>query len=197
TIAYLPGTAPELSPDDLPRAAIESCRLLHLNGRHWQACLQAAGVRLSFDGGAGRFRPEMRELVPLCHIAIVAREFAEHYTGERELEAAARLLLREGPELVVVTDGSRGSWVHARGESPFHQPAFRASQLIDTTGCGDAYHGGFLYGLLQDWDLRRSAAFASATAALNAQYLGGRPGLPHLAEVESFLKTAGILDTRA
>ncbi|MEW6567160.1 MAG: PfkB family carbohydrate kinase, partial [Chloroflexota bacterium] len=42
TIAYLPGTAPELSPDDLPRAAIESCRLLHLNGRHWQACLQAA-----------------------------------------------------------------------------------------------------------------------------------------------------------
>ncbi len=196
TIVYLPGTTPELSPSLLSRQAIESCRILHLNGRHWEACLEvarwrrSAGALTSFDGGAGRFLPEMRELVPLCQLVIVARQFAAEYTGTDEPEAAASSLLGEGPALVAITDGARGSWVHAPPEPLFHQPAYRVPQLVDTTGCGDAYHGAFLFGLLQTWDLRRTAAFASACAALNGQHLGGRRGLPSKAEVEAFLQTA-------
>lgn len=196
TIVYLPGTTPELSASALPREVIEACRILHLNGRHWEACVQAArwrravGALTSFDGGAGRFRPEMRELVPLCQIAIVARQFAAEYTGTQEPDVAAASLQQEGPELVVITDGARGSWVSAPEQPVFHQPAYRVPHLVDTTGCGDAYHGAFLFGLLQGWDLRRIAAFASATAAINAQHLGGRRGLPGPANVEAFLQTA-------
>lgn len=203
TIAYLPGTTPDLSPSMLPRQAIESCRILHLNGRHWKACLEAArwrqasGALTSFDGGAGRYRPAMRELLPLCQVAIVARAFAADYTGTDDPAQASECLRRDGPELVVITDGARGSWVRAKDEPFFHQPAYRLPYLVDTTGCGDAYHGAFLFGLLQTWDLRRTAAFASACAALNARQLGGRRGLPDRAEVEAFLQTAEALPSIA
>jgi len=196
TIIYLPGTTPEIHPQALAPGLIESARILHLNGRHWDACLAAsrrareAGVRVSFDGGAGRFRPEIRQLMPLVDIAIVARDFAAKYTGEEAPTRAAQSLLREGPGLVVVTDGVRGSWV-APAEVPiFHQPAFQAHPLVDTTGCGDAYHGAFLFALLGGRPLEDAAALASAAAALNAQHLGARQGLPTLEEAETFLASS-------
>jgi sugar/nucleoside kinase (ribokinase family) len=193
TIVYLPGTTPELSAADVPAGLIESARFLHLNGRHWDACLEAvrrakgSGARVSFDGGADRFRPEMRRLLPMVDLAIVAHDFAEKYTGETDTAKAAAALLGEGPGLVVITDGTRGSWIFPESEAAFHQPAFRASPTVDTTGCGDAYHGAFLYGLLHELTLHQAAAFASAAAALNARRLGGRSGLPRLADVEEFL----------
>jgi sugar/nucleoside kinase (ribokinase family) len=197
TIVYHPGTTPELSPFDLPRALIESARVLHVNGRHWRACLEAsawareAGVGVSFDGGAHRYRPEMRALLPLTDVCIVARDFAQRYTGETEAPKAAVLLLEQGPDLVAITDGVRGSWVHARGQGAFYQPAYLLPQVVDTTGCGDSFHGAFLFGLLKGIGLKETASLASAVAALNSQRLGGREGLPSLGQVEEFLSGRG------
>jgi len=193
-IVYAPGTAPELSPNDLPRAAIEQARFLHVNGRHWDACLQAiawaraANVQVSFDGGANRYRPEIRKLVPLTDVCIVARDFATQYTGETEVRQSAKALLAIGPSLVVITEGIQGSWISTRDGTFFHQPAFRFPQTIDSTGCGDSYHGAFLFGLLQHWSLEKTARWASAVAALNSQALGGRSGLPTYEQVEHFLE---------
>jgi sulfofructose kinase len=195
-IVFYPGTAPELSPADLPRPEIESARFLHVNGRHWEACLEAcrwartAGVPVSFDGGAHRYRPELRQLVPLTDVCIVARDFAEKYTQAADIRQAAEALLREGPRLVAITDGVRGSWVRSREGEFFHQPAYLLPDVVDTTGCGDSYHGAFLFGLLQGWELKRAAALASAVAALNSRHLGGRGGLPTLEQAEAFL--AGV-----
>lgn len=193
SIVWAPGTVAELSPADLPRAAIASARMLHLNGRHWGACVEAvsiareAGVKVSFDGGAGRYRPELRQLLSLTDICIVARDFAEKYSDETEIEKAAGMLLNSGPELVVVTAGIQGSWIYARGGRSFHQPAYLLPKVVDTTGCGDSYHGAFLFGLLREMDLERTAAFASAVAALNSQQLGGRSGLPTYEQAQAFL----------
>lgn len=193
-IVYAPGTAPELSLSDLPRVAIEHAKFLHVNGRHWDACWQAvewaraAKVQVSFDGGANRYRPEIRELVPLTDVCIVARDFAEQYTGETDVRKSAEVLLALGVWLVVITDGVKGSWISARDGIFFHQPAFRFPQTIDTTGCGDSYHGAFLFGLLQQWSLEKTALWASAVAALNSQALGGRAGLPTFKQVENFLE---------
>jgi sugar/nucleoside kinase (ribokinase family) len=175
---------------------IESARFLHLNGRHMGACLEAsrrakaAGVRVSFDGGADRYRPEMSQLLPLVDVAIVARDFAEKCTGEADPAQAAAALRRLGPGFVVITDGIRGSWIFPASGAPFHQPAYRAKPTVDTTGCGDAYHGTFLYALLKDFPLRQAAAIASAAAALNARELGGRRGLPTWPEVRAFLQSS-------
>ena len=193
SIAYAPGSAPELSATDISRDVIASARFLHLNGRHWQACLQACQyarehrTQISFDGGAHRYRPQMRQLVPLTDICIVARDFAERYTQETEIQKAGERLLGEGPSLVVITDGTRGSWIHPRQGQPFHQPAYLMPDVVDTTGCGDSYHGAFLFGLSRGLDLEQTAALASAVAALNSQGLGGRSALPDLDQVTAFL----------
>jgi sulfofructose kinase len=194
TIVWSPGTAPELSVHEVPWTAIEQAMYLHVNGRHGDVCRQACeyarqhGVQVSFDGGAGRYREETRRLVPLSDVCIVAREFASLYTGEAEPGRAGPALLAAGPSLVAITDGLRGSWVFARDGTCFHQPAFRV-EVVDTTGCGDCYHGAFLFGLSRGMELRRAAALASAAAALNARALGGRKGLPTLAEVDAFVSS--------
>ena len=193
TIVYHPGSAGEPQPEDLPRFWIENARMIHINGRHWAVCMQAvewareSHVLVSFDGGANRFRPEMKELVPLTDICITARDFAEKHTQRQKIQHAGEVFLAEGPGLVVITDGTRGSWIFSKDGRMFHQPAYQMPNVIDTTGCGDAYHGGFLFGLLQRWDLVRTASFASAVAAFNAGALGGRAGLPGLTEVQDFL----------
>jgi sugar/nucleoside kinase (ribokinase family) len=96
-------------------------------------------------------------------------------------------LLDAGPSLVVITDGTKGSWVYPGSGQGFHQPAFLLRDVVDTTGCGDSYHGAFLFGLLKGMDLHETAALASAVAALNTQHLGGRWGLPTLECVRTFL----------
>jgi sugar/nucleoside kinase (ribokinase family) len=197
TIIHRPGSAPELRPHELPRGLIERARILHMNGRHLQASLEAArwardsGVGVSFDGGAHRYRPELREAVRLTDYCIVARDFAEQYTRAADLPAAAGALLAEGPSLAVITDGVRGSVVASRAGDLFHQRAFPVPRVVDTTGCGDSYHGAFLFGLLRGYPLRQTAALASAVAAINAQHLGGRAGLPSLEQARGFLRQQG------
>jgi len=197
SIVYAPGTAPDITPAELPMDAIASAKYLHLNGRHWEAGLEAvriarrAGVQVSFDGGAGRYRPELDALVPLTDICIVARDFAEKHTREADIRTAAETLLRMGPGLVAITDGARGSWVLERGGRFFHQPAYLFPGAVDTTGCGDSYHGAFLFGLLRGMALEKTAALASAVAALNSQALGGRGGIPTYAQARDFLADRG------
>lgn len=193
SIVFMPGNTPEYPVSEISFRKISAAKILHLNGRHWETCVKActyarqAGVTISFDGGAHRFRPELKELVPMTDICIVAREFAEQYTGRTGIEKAARGLMNEGPALVVITDGIRGSWIFQGEDTAFHQPAYTVQNVVDTTGCGDAYHGAFLFGVLRSMDLRTTASLASAVASMNARHLGGRTGLPRLEEVQEFI----------
>jgi sulfofructose kinase len=197
-ILFMPGLAPELALSELQKSAIRSAKLIHLNGRHWKACLEAAELarklklRVSFDGGANRFRPEMKTLIPLTNICIVAKEFAEKYTGEDIPSKSADLILKEGPEIAVVTDGINGSWVCTREGVSIHQPAFLFPGTVDTTGCGDSYHGAFLFGLLKGYSAGKAATIASAVAAMNTQHLGGRAGIPTFGDAASFLLANGF-----
>ncbi len=182
-IVFFPcsGAEPVFEP-----AMLEGTRLLHLNGRHENAaraavkCAQENGIEISFDGGAGRFRESIRDLLEASHVRIVSRDFAEKATGQVELEAMAAALLQGPARVVVITEGIKGSHVWLPGGVYHHQPAFAASPLVDTTGCGDVYHGAFLHGWLCGWEAGRCAEHASRLAAKNAEGLGGR----HVLRVE-------------
>jgi sulfofructose kinase len=195
TIAYVPATGPAFALSASQRVLLGRTRLLHVNGRFLDACLEAAKIvrrgsgQVSFDGGAHRYQPALRQLLPLVDICIVARDFAEQFSGQLNRNTAAAMLQAAGPELVVITDGINGSWVYPPQQPSFHQPAFIMPQVVDTTGCGDSYHGAFLFGLLRGIGLQACARLASAVAALNTQRLGGRAALPTLSEAESFLAT--------
>jgi len=188
---------PRVKPEDLvleeaDRAYIQAARVLHLDGQFLPAAVQAArwmreaGGQICFDGNHPR--PGLAELLPLVDWLVVADSFPTRVTRLDDPEAAARELLALGPQVLVVTEGLKGCQVWTATEH-FQVPAFPV-EAVDTTGAGDAFHGGFLYGMLQGWELRRVATFANAVAGLNCRTLGGRRGLPTLTQVEDLVQSA-------
>lgn len=194
-ISFAPGSCGDLRPERLDLGRVREAKILHVNGRHWQACLHAAqaargaGVLVSFDGGSHRFDPEHRALLPLVDVCIVAEEYAARCTGVASPQLAAGALLNYGARVVAVTCGAKGSYLALAGGASWHQPAFLVPDVADTTGAGDAYHGAFLFGISRGCSYRECARLASAAGALNTQALGGRAALPTLDELEVFLKT--------
>jgi sulfofructose kinase len=94
-----------------------------------------------------------------------------------------------GAALVAVTLGTEGSLAWCRGREV--RTAEFPVACIDTTGAGDAFHGGFVAGWLRDpdADVARLMAYANAVAALNCRALGARGGMPRAEEVEALLAT--------
>jgi sulfofructose kinase len=183
----------DLVLDDADRIYIQAARVLHLDGQFLPAAIRAArwareaGVRVCLD--ANHPRPGLAELLPLVDWLVVAESFPGAYTGFSEPQEAAQALLSPGVKVLVVTQGEQGCQV-STADDQFQVPGFPV-QAVDTTGAGDAFHGAFLYAMLQDLTLRQAATFANAVAAINCQTLGGRWGLPALVQVEALLKKGG------
>ncbi len=184
------GSCRPLTADDLPTELICNSRLLHLDGSHLGAALAAArlarehGVPTMLDGGS--WRPGIEKLLPMIDHLVVSSRFSEHWAPGKPVQEALPLLLAYGAQAVTVTDGEAGSHTQSRDGEIFHQPAF-AVNSVDTTGCGDVFHGGYLFGLMQNWPLRQTVRFAAACAAIKSTALGGRTAIPTLGEVETFL----------
>jgi sulfofructose kinase len=183
-----------LTLDEADRDYVQAARVLHLDGQFMPAAIQAARwareahVTVCFDGNHPR--AGLGELLPFVDWLVVAETFPRTYTGNPNPREAAEELLDLGAEVLVVTQGSRGCSVHT-GREHFHVPAL-AVQAVDTTGAGDAFHGAFIYAMLQGWQPRRAAAFSNAAAALNCLMLGGRRGLPALTQVFQAMGEAPI-----
>ncbi len=189
SIIHSKGTFSPLLPRDLDKDYIISGRYLHLDGPSETAITAArwakeAGVKVSYD--AGYFSPRSRQLMELTDILIASKAFAEDFTGESDYRKAAEKLRSLKSELIVITLGEDGS-VCLHSEDFFICDTFEV-EVIDTTGAGDVFHGAFLYGLLREWDIRRVSEFATAVAAIKCTKLGGRAGIPTLAEAEKFIK---------
>lgn len=193
-------SAPELTPEELltPHSfladSIRNAKILHCNGRHSAALPTAiaiakeAGTIVSFDGGANRYSPIQRRWAESADIAIIAKEFADRYTeaddgtpADDPLEAARRLHAK-GVALAGVTVGAQGSYLILPDDSEVFCPALHRDQIVDTTGCGDSYHGAFLYALCANHSAVEAMRLATAVGALNTRAVGGRRGLPTLPE---------------
>jgi adenosine kinase len=81
----------------------------------------------------------------------------------------------------VVTLGGEGSRIHTEGAT-IHVPAVPAAELVDPTGCGDAYRAGLLYGMSQRWDWQKSGRLASL---LGSMKIGSRGGQNHAVNREA------------
>ncbi len=172
---------------------VTAARFLHLDGHHMDAAISAAqwmrqaGRTVVLD--ANKPRPRLEELLPWVDVLITNAHFPEAYTGHHKPLDAADALLQLGARLVVTTLGEKGCSCFTR-ERMWNVPGFTVP-VVDTTGAGDAFHGAFIYGLLQEWTILRTAEFANAVAALNCTALGGRAALPSLKEALSFLRRKG------
>jgi len=124
--------------------------------------------------------PEIDALLALTDVLITSAEFPVQLTGIADLRRALRGAAQRGPWFVGVTLGAGGALAWVRG-AYHYVPAVRVP-VVDTTGAGDVFHAGAIYGLLQGWTAPETLRFAAAAAALKCQHLGGRPGIPPLAE---------------
>lgn len=194
-ILFQKSTCQDLQPEEVPEDLIASARALHLDGFFTPAAIHAAqiarrhGVLVSFDGGAGELMwDELRQLMPLVDVLVVAKHFAQQSAAKDDvLEAGPELLRMYKNQQVVITDGEHGSWYWDQ-QMHFHQPAFKV-EVVDTTGAGDTFHGAYLYACLQaDWTPQYRLKFASAVAALKCTKMGGRKGIPTLQETLHFLE---------
>jgi sugar/nucleoside kinase (ribokinase family) len=134
--------------------------------------------------------PRLPELIDLVDHLIVSAGFAARYAGLTDPTEAARKLWHDRRAMVAVTCGEEGSWYYTGEGKPRQQPAFHVA-VVDTTGCGDVFHGAYAAALTWDMSLEERIRFASATAALKATQPGGRQGIPGREQVQAFLREQG------
>jgi sulfofructose kinase len=174
---------------ELDPALIGASRALHLD-THMAGIAIDAARRMRDRGGlvmidAERVRPGVLNLLPFCDLVVVAERFGQEITAIGEPERAVAALHAHYGRLTILTCGERGSWCATDGEV-FHTPAF-ATTPIDTTGCGDVFHGALLFATLRGDDPRTAVRFASGAAALKCRAYGGRAGIPDLPELTTWL----------
>ena len=146
-------TATEPDFLEVHKQLIEDAYILHINGRHRQlmrsaiAVAKEAGTIISLDGGAQRYDEDMKAITEDRHMVIVARDYAEKYTGATNLEDACRIIHDRGALIAGVTDGANGSYFVWPNGTAYRCEPFPQKSIVDTTGAGDSFHGAFLANL--------------------------------------------------
>lgn len=181
-----------LSEDQVDESFIAGARYIHTSMIECSAKRKAIefarknGVLVSVDGGA--YTEEAEFMIKNSDILIVSEEFYSAMFRDGNYEENCGKLTKCGPQIVIVTLGSKGCAGADRSGNTFSLPPFQGHKIVDTTGAGDVFHGGFLYAHSQGWDLEYCARFASAVSYINCTSLGGRVGIPNRPMVELFLK---------
>jgi sugar/nucleoside kinase (ribokinase family) len=193
TILYNLEGAFGAEPDWPDEAVIRASRVLFVD--HFGVAGMARAARVARQAGIpvvadleSDQQPGFAELLEAVDHVIVSRDFAAHLTGEDDPAAAVRSLWSPGRQAAVVTCGDRGCW-YVGSDAPAavrHQSAF-AVEVVDTTGCGDVFHGAYASALARGLELHERVRFASAAAALKATRRGGQAGIPTRGVVEGFL----------
>ncbi len=185
-----------LRPEELQREWIVNARALHVDGHDTDAAAVAAGW--ARDAGVpviadlDDLYPGVETLLEKIDYLITSRDIPGRLTGHQNLRQSLPAVRdRYRCRLAAATLGHEG--VLAWDGSRFHYaPAFRVKTL-DTTGAGDIFHAGFIYGLLQGWPLPRQLDFACAAAALNCTAAGARGGIQPVENIEAMMATGSRL----
>jgi sulfofructose kinase len=182
------------SADEAPVALASRGRVLHLDAHDPPACARmahaarAAGTIVTAD--IDNIYEGLLELLPLIDILIGSREFPHRVTGIADERASlVELKARYGCGLVGMTKGVDGALIYCQGQFIESRAFAVPGGCRDTTGSGDAFHGGFLYGLLGGEDVEMSLKLANAVAALKCRALGARTALPSASELNGFLES--------
>lgn len=132
------------------------------------------------------------ELVSLAEHNVFSEPGLIKLTSEKDILLALKKAQDISNHSVYVTKGSEGClWLEETKEK--YYPSFKI-KVVDTTGAGDVFHGAFAFGIAHNYDIAKTIEFSSAVAALKCTMLGGREGIPNLAQVKSFLDSYSVVD---
>jgi sulfofructose kinase len=176
-------------PDEAPVELGSHGRVLHIDAHDPPACaVMARAASAVVTADIDNIYDGLPELLPLINVLITSAEFPHRLTGIADLHASLiETRARYGCAIVGATLGARGAIVYAEGQF-IESPAFEVpGGCRDTTGAGDAFHSGFIYGVLNEEDLQTCMNLGNAVAALKCRSLGGRTALPTENELREFL----------
>lgn len=189
-----PGVNDELNENEAMRA-IEKMNLefLHLTsfvGNNPFAAQKVVvdeqgDIRISFDPGDLYVRKGLTALKPILEkseVVFLNEKELEGLTKEKGWKDGAKLLLRLGVSKAVIKLGDRGCYIATDSED-FQVEAY-AVAAVDTTGAGDAFNAGFLYGLIKNKSLEQSGKIGNFVASKCITKYGARNGLPTLEELQ-------------
>jgi len=141
-------------------------------------------AKISFDPGALYARKSLTSLKPIIRRSFVMlpNEVEIRLLTGKDYEGGSKTLIKEGVSLVAVKLGERGCYVTNGKERHFVEPYEK--KLVDTTGAGDAFCAGFLYGLIKGRDLYECGRLGNFVAARCISKMGARTGLPRLPDLK-------------
>jgi ribokinase/sulfofructose kinase len=188
-------------------ACLPQARVLFLSGfvplelaLETMRAAQAAGLIIAFDlpdsfedlVARGLSREDFWRLVPQIDLLMTNHLGLTSLLEVDDAQAAFATFRQRAPGgSLAMSMGARGAWL-GRDDEQVHVETFPV-RAVDTTGAGDAFHAGLIYGLLlSEWPLRRAGLFAAALAAINCTGLGARGGLVDRKQVIQFLLERGV-----
>jgi ribokinase len=197
-IIVVPGAADTITPADVDAAAdaIRSAAVFVTqleqpvaSARRGLEIAKAAGVVTIFNPAPAA--PLDDAIYPLCDYVTPNENEARLLTGVSvtsldDARTAGDLFLAKGVGAALITLGQDGALLHTRAQSTLI-PAFRAGPVVETTGAGDAFNGGFAAALARGAAAEEAARFGCAVAGISVTRKGTAPSMPRLAEVETLL----------
>jgi ribokinase len=197
-IIVYPGAGGALTPADVDATAdaVRGARVFVTQleqpvatARHALAIARAAGVATVFNPAPAA--PVEAAVYPLCDYVVPNETETAALTGLRldsldDARRAGDALLSKGVGAALITLGEKGALFHARDRS-LHVPAVNAGAVVETTGAGDAFVGGFAAALARGNDPLAATRFGCAVAGISVTRAGTAPSMPALAEVEALM----------
>lgn len=183
--------------NNLDKRYIANSKLLHTTMIHPKVTESAIniakdnGVNVSIDLEsqiAQKGWENLKNSLLKADVLIPNKEGAISITNSKTPEKAAKILIKKGIPLVIITMGNQGALVTT---NRFQRliPTYEVDKIVDTTGAGDTFNGAFSIGYwIKEWDLEKSCRYANAAASLKIQKLGARTGMPNENELIKFLK---------
>ena len=183
------------SAEGLEEMVAESS-VLHLTPHDTKACIELAkaakehGTIISID--VDRWFKGMDELLHLVDVLIMSSDFSVAFgKGDDDRERLRSFAESYDAGIIGVTLGEKGALILCDGEVIEGEGFQVPGGCKDTTGAGDAFRAGFIYGLLNEMSIEDSCKRANAVAALKCREIGARTALPELSELEDFLSSLG------
>jgi sulfofructose kinase len=132
-----------------------------------------------------RDEPHVPEAMRISSHIVLSEDFAGSYVGKVSVADMLTALRTDSQQTIIITRGEKGC-AGLTGKDVFELPAYQVD-VVDTTGCGDTFHGAFALAIARGQPVVSAARFASGAAALCATQLGGRAGIPTAKQLEQFL----------
>ena len=197
--AFHPGAMVESHRNKVSDAANVTLAIIAPDGRegmfaHAEQCFKA-GIRFMFDPGQGLPMFNGEELL---HFIEMASFLAVNDYEAQVLQDKTGLSLEQlasKVDALIVTLGGKGSHIYAQGQR-YEIPCVKANDIVDPTGCGDAYRAGLLYGIAQGWDWITCGRLASTMGAIKIASRGGQNHQPSREDIENLYAQALVKEMK-